>query len=60
MPIYRLGGASADLDMLCGGFHYNRASMLFAALPDYLLIANDGLPVDAPADSPGRAVAQRS
>ncbi|MFJ4588545.1 AraC family transcriptional regulator [Pseudomonas moraviensis] len=48
LPIYRLGGASADLDMLCGGFHYNRASMLFAALPDYLLIANDGLPVDAP------------
>ncbi|MGA5585207.1 AraC family transcriptional regulator [Pseudomonas siliginis] len=48
LPIYRLGGASADLDMLCGGFHYNRASMLFAALPDYLLIANDGLPIDAP------------
>ncbi|PYB89247.1 AraC family transcriptional regulator [Pseudomonas koreensis] len=48
LPIYRLGGASADLDMLCGGFHYNRASMLFAALPDYLLIANDGLPVDQP------------
>jgi AraC family transcriptional activator of mtrCDE len=31
--VMRIGGASPDLDMLCGNFHYNRASMPFAALP---------------------------
>jgi AraC family transcriptional activator of mtrCDE len=28
LPLYRIGGASIDLDMLCGGFHYNRTSIL--------------------------------
>jgi AraC family transcriptional activator of mtrCDE len=44
LPVHRIGSASADLDMLCGRFHYNRASLLFAALPEYLLISRETLP----------------
>ena len=47
VPIHRIGGASRDFDMLCGGFHFNRTSLLFAALPEYLFIpstANGQLP----------------
>ncbi|MEO8645317.1 AraC family transcriptional regulator [Pseudomonas sp.] len=43
LPTYRIGNVSTDLDMLCGGFHYNRASMLFAALPEYLVIPSEAL-----------------
>jgi len=39
LPVHRIGGASPDLDMLCGRFHYNRASLLFAALPAFLVIS---------------------
>lgn len=46
LPVHRIGSASADLDMLCGRFHYNRASLLFAALPEYLLISRDALPAN--------------
>lgn len=38
LPLHKIGGASSDLDMLCGSFHFNQASLLFSALPDYLLI----------------------
>ncbi|MGO4100281.1 AraC family transcriptional regulator [Pseudomonas sp. TAF7] len=48
LPIYRIGGVSTDLDMLCGGFHYNRASLLFAALPEYLVIPSGALPANGP------------
>lgn len=48
LPIYRIGGVSKDLDMLCGGFHYNRASLLFAALPEYLVIPSGALPANGP------------
>lgn len=48
LPVHRIGGASADLDMLCGNFHYNRASLLFAALPDYLVIPSGALSVNGP------------
>jgi len=39
LPVHRLGAEQADLDLLCGRFHYQRESMLFAALPEYLLIS---------------------
>lgn len=48
LPLYRIGDVSADLDMLCGGFHYNRTSMLFAALPEHLVIPSAALPKSAP------------
>jgi AraC family transcriptional activator of mtrCDE len=48
LPVHRIGGASADLDMLCGTFHYNRASLLFAALPAYLVIPSGALPAHGP------------
>lgn len=48
LPLYRIGGASTDLDMLCGGFHYNRTSLLFAALPEHLVIPSAALPASAP------------
>jgi AraC family transcriptional activator of mtrCDE len=48
LPIHRIGSVSPDLDMLCGGFHYNRASMLFAALPEYLVIPSGALPDHGP------------
>jgi len=50
LPVQRIGGSSVDLDMLCGSFYYNRASLLFASLPEYLVIprgafaANGSLP----------------
>ncbi len=48
LPIHRIGGASAELDMLCGGFHFNRASLLFGALPEYLVIPSGALPANGP------------
>ncbi|SFG86243.1 AraC family transcriptional regulator [Pseudomonas sp. NFACC45] len=48
LPIHRIGGASADLDMLCGSFHFNRASLLLAALPEYLVIPSGALPANGP------------
>lgn len=48
LPIYRIGGVSTDLDMLSGGFHYNRVSLLFAALPEYLVIPSGALPANGP------------
>lgn len=51
LPIHRIGGVSADLDMLCGCFHFNRTSLLFASLPDYLLIPSGTLPADGPLQS---------
>ncbi|EJL04319.1 MULTISPECIES: AraC family transcriptional regulator [Pseudomonas] len=48
LPIHRIGGASPELDMLCGGFHYNRASLLFASLPDYLVIPSGAGPANGP------------
>lgn len=48
LQVHRIGGASADLDMLCGTFHYNRASLLFAALPAYLVIPSGALPANGP------------
>lgn len=43
LTVHRIGSASPDLDMLCGRFHYNRASLLFSALPEYLAISSDSL-----------------
>ncbi len=34
--------------MLCGGFHFNRASLLFASLPEYLVIPSGALPANGP------------
>jgi AraC family transcriptional activator of mtrCDE len=48
LPIHRIGGVSAELDMLCGGFHFNRASLLFASLPEYLVIPSGALPANGP------------
>ncbi|BCT33543.1 hypothetical protein PproGo58_30380 [Pseudomonas protegens] len=48
LKMHRIAGASPDLDMICGRFHYNRASLLFAALPPYLLIPSGALPADSP------------
>lgn len=48
LPIHRIGGASVELDMLCGALHFNRASMLFASLPDYLVIPSGALPANGP------------
>jgi len=48
LPIHRIGGASSELDMLCGGFHFNRASLLFASLPEYLVIPSGALPANGP------------
>jgi len=48
LPIHRIGGASVELDMLCGGFHFNRASLLFSALPEYLVIPSGALPANGP------------
>lgn len=44
LRLHRIGSASADLDMLCGRFHYNRASQLFAALPAHLMIRSETAP----------------
>ena len=51
LPIHRVGGMSADLDMLCGCFHFNRTSLLFASLPEYLLIPSGVFPADGPLPS---------
>ncbi|XCY74685.1 AraC family transcriptional regulator [Pseudomonas sp. CBR-F] len=40
LPIHRLGGEQPDVDMLCGSFRYNRQSLLFSALPDYLVVSS--------------------
>lgn len=48
LPVHRIGGASPDLDLLCGSFHYNRASLLFSALPEYLVIQSGALPANGP------------
>lgn len=48
LPIHRIGAASPELDMLCGGFHFNRASLLFASLPEYLVIPSGALPANGP------------
>ncbi len=40
LPIRRLGGEQPEVDMLCGSFHYNRQSLLFSALPDYLVVSS--------------------
>lgn len=51
LPIHRIGDVSVDLDMLCGGFHFNRTSLLFASLPEYLLIPSGAFPADGPLPS---------
>ncbi|OLF50860.1 AraC family transcriptional regulator [Pseudomonas chlororaphis] len=48
LPVHRLGGPQVELDMLCGRFFYNRASLLFGALPPYLLIPGSALPDQGP------------
>lgn len=48
LPVRRIGGASPDLDLLCGSFRYNRASLLFSALPEYLVIPSGALPSNGP------------
>jgi AraC family transcriptional activator of mtrCDE len=40
LPIHRLGSDQPDVDMLCGSFRYNRQSLLFSALPDYLVVSS--------------------
>jgi AraC family transcriptional activator of mtrCDE len=40
LPIHRLGGEQPDVDMLCGSFRYNRQSLLFGALPEYLVVSS--------------------
>ncbi|AOE81898.1 AraC family transcriptional regulator [Pseudomonas lurida] len=40
LTVHRLGGDRPDLDMLCGSFHYNRQSLLFGALPEYLVVSS--------------------
>lgn len=47
VPTYRIGGPSSDFDMLCGSFHFNRTSLLFAALPSYLVIPTACGPLSA-------------
>jgi AraC family transcriptional activator of mtrCDE len=46
--VHRIGGASPDLEMLCGSFHYSRASLLFAAWPAYLVIPCGSEPASEP------------
>lgn len=48
LPIYRLGEPDVELDMLCGRFQYNPASMLFSALPQHLVIGGADLAADSP------------
>lgn len=43
LPIHRVDGDGAALDMLCGRFEYQRDAMLFAALPDYILLHSGDL-----------------
>ncbi|MGY2286954.1 AraC family transcriptional regulator [Pseudomonas gingeri] len=44
LPVHRFGGGRVELDLLCGRFHYQRESMLFAALPEYLVVSSRDLP----------------
>ncbi|WP_017904403.1 AraC family transcriptional regulator [Pseudomonas asplenii] len=44
LPLHRIGHAGPALDLLCGRFHYQRESMLFAALPPYLVVSSRDLP----------------
>lgn len=50
LPIQRFGEGS-ELDLLCGHFLYQRDSILFAALPDYVLISGDASISTAPLHS---------
>ncbi len=52
LPVHRFGEPDIELDMLCGRFQYNPASMLFSALPQHLVIGG----ADLAADSPLRAL----
>lgn len=40
LQVHRLGGDQPEVEMLCGSFHYNRQSLLFAALPAYLVVSS--------------------
>ena len=40
LPVHRLGGDRPELDMLCGSFHYNRQSLLFGALPEFVVVSS--------------------
>ena len=40
LKVHRLGGDQPEVEMLCGSFHYNRQSWLFAALPAYLVVSS--------------------
>ena len=40
LQVHRLGGDQPDVEMLCGSFHYNPQSLLFGALPEYLVVAS--------------------
>ncbi|KPA96606.1 helix-turn-helix transcriptional regulator, partial [Pseudomonas asplenii] len=44
LPLHRIGREGPALDLLCGRFHYQRESMLFAALPPYLVVSSRDLP----------------
>lgn len=50
LPVQRFGDG-VELDLLCGRFLYQRDSMLFAALPDHLLIAGSAFLNTAPLPS---------
>lgn len=50
LPLHRIGGASRDFDMLCGSFHFNRSSLLFAALPEHLVFPTASGPLSALVD----------
>lgn len=54
LPVHRFGEPGIELDMLCGRFHYNPASMLLSALPQHLVIGG----ADLAADSSLRALVQ--
>lgn len=46
LPLHRIGREGPALDLLCGRFHYQRESMLFAALPQYLMVSSRDLPAN--------------
>ncbi|MGO4001366.1 MULTISPECIES: AraC family transcriptional regulator [Pseudomonas] len=47
LPMHRMGSDEPEVDMLCGSFHYNPQSLLFSALPEYLVISSRESQVDA-------------
>ena len=47
LPMHRMGCDEPEVDMLCGSFHYNPQSLLFSALPEYLVISSRESQVDA-------------